>query len=56
MARAKEQGKRLSRPTVDEWTIERIRKLRAEGHSLRWIAEEVGVGKGTVEKYVKGIR
>ncbi len=53
MARAREQGKRLSRPTVDEWTINRMRKLRLDGHSLRWIAEEVGVGKGTVEKYVK---
>jgi DNA invertase Pin-like site-specific DNA recombinase len=55
MARVREQGKRLSRPTVDEWTIDRMRKLRAEGHSLRWIAEEVGVGRGTVEKYVKGV-
>jgi hypothetical protein len=25
----------------------------AKGHSLRWIAEEVGVGRGTVERYVK---
>jgi DNA invertase Pin-like site-specific DNA recombinase len=55
MTRAKEQGKRLSRPTVDEWAIQRMRKLRAEGHSLRWIAEEVGVGRGTVEKYVKRV-
>ena len=55
MARAKAEGKGLSRPTVDEWTIERMSKLRAKGHSLRWIAEEVGVGKGTVEKYVKGV-
>ncbi len=46
MARAKEQGKRLSRPTVDEWTIARMQKLRADGHSLRWIAEEWGSGRG----------
>jgi DNA invertase Pin-like site-specific DNA recombinase len=55
MARAKEQGKRLSRPTMDERTIERMRKLRAEGHSLRWIAEEVGVARGTVANYTEGI-
>jgi DNA invertase Pin-like site-specific DNA recombinase len=53
MARAKEQGKPITRPSVDEGTIERMRKLRTEGHSLRWIAEEVGVGRGTVEKYTK---
>lgn len=53
MAAAKAQGKRISRPPVDPTTVARIRLLRADGHSLRWIAEEVGVGRGTVEKYVK---
>jgi DNA invertase Pin-like site-specific DNA recombinase len=57
-ARAKEQGSRLSRPNVDETTLERIRYLRSEAggsHSLRWIAEEMGVGRGTVEKYTREI-
>ena len=33
---------------------ERIQELRAEGHSLRWIAEEVGISKSTVANYAKG--
>ncbi len=53
MTRAKAQGKRLSRPLTPEEIQERIRELRAKGHSLRWIGEELGVGKSTVEKYAK---
>ncbi len=53
MARAKEQGKLLSRPMTPEEIQERIKELRAKGHSLRWIGEELGVGKSTVEKYSK---
>jgi DNA invertase Pin-like site-specific DNA recombinase len=56
MSRVKAQGKRLTRPSLDSATIVRIRALRADGHSLRWIAEEVGVGRGTVEKYVKAVQ
>ncbi len=54
MARAKAQGKQLSRPMTPEEIQERIKELRAKGHSLRWIAEELGVGKSTAEKYAKG--
>ncbi len=53
MARARERGKRLSRPLTPEEVRERITELRAQGHSLRWIAEEVGVSKSTVANYVK---
>jgi transposase len=35
--------------------IEDMRVLRCEGHSLRVIAGKLGVGRGTVEKYTKGI-
>ncbi len=55
MARAKAQGKRLSRPMTPEAVQERCRELRAKGHSLRWIAEEVGVSKSTVANYVGGV-
>ncbi len=51
MAQAKAEGKPITRPPVDESSIERMQKLRAEGHSVRWIAEEVGVAVGTVIKY-----
>jgi DNA invertase Pin-like site-specific DNA recombinase len=54
MARAKAQGKRLSRPMTPEEIRERIQELRAAGHSLRWIAEEVGVSKSTVANYATG--
>ncbi len=55
MARAKEQGKRLSRPMTPEEIQERIKELRAKGHSLRWIGEELGVSKSTVGHYAKGM-
>ncbi len=54
MARAREQGKRLSRPMTPEEIQERIQELRAQGHSLRWIGEELGVSKSTVGNYTKG--
>ena len=56
IARAKAQGKRLSRPLTPEEIQARIQELRAKGHSLRWIAEEVGVSKSTVSNYVKDLR
>jgi DNA invertase Pin-like site-specific DNA recombinase len=55
MARAKAQGKRLSRPLTPDEIQARIQELRAAGHSMRRIAEEVGVSKSTVANYVKGI-
>ena len=53
MARARQEGRRLSRPLTPDEIQERIRVLRAEGNSFRRIAEEVGVSKSTVENYVK---
>lgn len=53
LARARAQGKRLSRPLTPGAAVERIRELRAGGMSLRRIAEEVGVSKSTVENYVR---
>ena len=51
LARARAQGKRLSRPLTPEAAQERIRELRARGMSLRRIAEEVGISKSTVVNY-----
>ncbi len=53
LARARAQGKRLSRPLTPEQVQARIKELRARGMSLRRIAEEVDVSKSTVANYVK---
>ena len=53
LARARAQGKRLSRPLTPEAAQERIRELRAQGMSVRRVAEEVGVSKSTVANYDK---
>jgi biotin operon repressor len=36
--------------------IEDIKAMRAKKHSLRFIADKLGVGRGTVEKYTKEVR
>ena len=55
LARAKARGRVLGRPGITPSSIEDMRALRAQGHSLRVIADKLGVGRGTVEKYTKGI-
>ena len=51
MARAKEEGKRISRPSIDEKIIKKIRNLRREGKSLSYIEKKCGVSRPTVVKY-----
>ena len=52
--RAKKEGKTLGRKTViDDDKVSHIRKLRSVGRSLRDIASEVGVSKGTVSNVLK---
>mgnify|MGYP001314223170 FL=1 len=52
--RAKKEGKTLGRKTViDDNKVSHIRKLRSVGRSLRDIASEVGVSKGTVSNVLK---
>jgi DNA invertase Pin-like site-specific DNA recombinase len=53
LARARAQGRRLGRPVISPSLIEDMRGMRAKGHSLRYIADQLGVGRGTVEKYTK---
>ena len=52
---ARRIGKRLGRPRriVD---LERITKLRAQGHSLQSIADKLGIGYGTVRKSLASIQ
>ncbi len=48
---ARKRGKRFGRPlATDAKQRKRIIRLRTSGHSLRTIAERVGVGRGTVER------
>ena len=52
--RAKKEGKTLGRKTViDDDKVSHIRKLRSVGRSLRDIASEVGVSKGTISNVLK---
>jgi DNA invertase Pin-like site-specific DNA recombinase len=55
LARARAQGRRLGRPEISPSLIEDMKSLRSKGHSLRVIADRLGVGRGTVEKYTKDI-
>jgi len=52
MARAKAQGKRISRPPLAKRTQQRIKELRQQNVSIRKIAMQVGVSKSTVQKYL----
>jgi DNA invertase Pin-like site-specific DNA recombinase len=55
LALAKAQGRRLGRPAITPTLVEDMRSMRTQGHSLRFIADQLGVGRGTVEKYVKSL-
>ena len=48
LQRARSQGKRLGRPPVTPLQVQKIRKLREEGLSLRKIAKKVGLSVGKV--------
>ena len=51
MERARGEGKRISRPTIGEAKIKKIRKLRKEGKSLSYIEKACAVSRPTVVKY-----
>ena len=53
MARAKAQGKNISRPSLPETKKERFRTLKKSNLSLRKIAVEVGVTHVTVANVLK---
>ena len=55
MARAKAQGKRVSRPPIPEATRRRIEELHREGRSINGIAKELKVAYGTAWTYVKAM-
>jgi len=50
--RARSQGKRLGRPPVPPLTVDKIKRLREEGLSLRKIAKQVGISTTKVHQLV----
>ncbi len=55
MARARAQGKRVSRPPIPAATRRRIEELAREGRSINGIAKELKVAYGTAWNYVKAM-
>ena len=53
MARAKAQGKRISRPRVDSSKQQLIANLYQQGISMNQISKQTGVAYGTVYNYTK---
>ena len=50
--RARSQGKKLGRPPVPPITVDKIKRLREEGLSLRKIAKQVGISTSKVHQLV----
>ncbi len=55
MARAKAQGKRVSRPPIPEATRRRIEELARAGRSINSIAKELKIAYGTAWHYVRAL-
>jgi DNA invertase Pin-like site-specific DNA recombinase len=53
MARAKAQGKRISRTPLAEALQAQIVALAAEGLSIHQIGKQLGIGYGTAWKYIQ---
>ena len=53
MARAKAQGKRISRAPIAEEIQARIATLYAQGVSIHQISKQLGIGYGTAWNYVQ---
>jgi DNA invertase Pin-like site-specific DNA recombinase len=53
MARAKAQGKRISRPPIPQPLQARIAALHAQGYSIHQISARLLISYGTAWKYVQ---
>ena len=53
--RAKAKGKRLGRPRGSKASQRKIRKLKGEGLSVRYIAHQLNVSKSTVSRLLKTV-
>ena len=50
---ARRKGKRLGRPPLAPYTLEKAKSLREEGLSYRKIGERLGISEGVIRKYLK---
>ena len=50
---AKRKGKKLGRPSVSNFLLEKAKTLRSEGLSYRKIGKRLGVDEGTIRKRVE---
>ena len=53
IAKSRAQGKPHGRAPIDPEIVKKIRELRAQNLSIREIARQLGVGRGTVTNYMK---
>ena len=56
MARAKAQGKRISRAPIARPIQTRIARLYAQGTSISHISKQLGIGYGTAWNYVQRLK
>jgi DNA invertase Pin-like site-specific DNA recombinase len=57
LARAREEGQQLGRPTLEQTDPKRaaqVRALRSQGMGVRRVARQLGVGVGTVLRLGQG--
>lgn len=47
---------RCGRPSLDKKLLEQVVELRSRGNSIRSIAKELGIGKSSVERKLRGYR
>jgi DNA invertase Pin-like site-specific DNA recombinase len=52
LSKARQQGRIGGRPTLDNFKIEKIKKMKAEGKSVVAIAKELQISRGSVYQYL----
>ena len=55
MRRAKEEGRRVSRPSLDPVLVKKIKELLSNGLSMYKVSKKLNISPSTVSKYKKGI-
>ena len=56
MARAKAQGKRISRPTLSKAMQQKIETLHKQNRSINYIHKKLGIGYGSAWNYVQKLK